>query len=446
MSEEKGPVRPRQVTMAVVMAVVGSLVLVIGLFDTLARMRTPETRKAIDQFLAEAPGNSLGVTTGQVLEVMRAVAFVSGALAAAGLVFAIYVVQRHRGARIGLTAVAGLLVLTVPVAGLMPVFLVVAAVLLWSQPARDWYAGRAPAPATAGASRVFSQSDPGAPRPEQPSPDPYAPGPYGHAPQEQPPAAPAPYGQPQAAPYGQPPYGEPNPGPYGQQPYGQPAQQPVYPPPYAPTPYPSPYGYQHQPTRDPDKRPLTVTIAAVLTWLGAGSMLVLMLVFAAVLASGGGAFVDEFDRAARNSDVTLRSNQVLAVGWVIAVVFIVWSLAAIVLAILAMRRSNPGRIALVVSTVMTALLSLLAIASVLSAVTLILAIATVILLFTGGANDWYARRAGGSFPPSYPNAYSGNPFGSYPPPPQPGPQQPEHPQQPEQQPWPQEPPKRNKPW
>src|SRR6476659_5345627 len=108
MSEQKGPVRPRQVTMAVVMAVIGSLVLVIGLFDTLAQMRSADARDAIDEFLSQAPGNTLGVTTGQVIEVMQTLAFVSGALAAAGLVFAIYVIQRHRGARIGLTVVAGL--------------------------------------------------------------------------------------------------------------------------------------------------------------------------------------------------------------------------------------------------------------------------------------------------------------------------------------------------
>ena len=458
MSEEKGPARPRQVTMAVVMAVIGSLVLVIGLFDTLAQMRSADARDAIDEFLSQAPGNSLDVTTAQVIGVMQALAYVSGALAAAGLVFAIYVIQRHKGARIGLTVVAGLLVLTVPVAGLMPFFLVVAALMLWSQPARDWYAGRVPAPVGASAApvRLMSQADPGAQPPEQPAqPDPYPPAPYGGS-YGQPPAAPAPYGQPG---YGQPGYGQPGYGQgpygepvYGQPPYGQPPAptpygqpQPSYPPPpYTQAPYPaqSPYGYQPQPARDPDKRPLTVTIAAVLTWLGAGSTLLLMLVFVVVLAAGGGSFVDEFDKAARDSDVTLTANQVLAIGWTIAVVFIVWSLAAVVLAILAMRRSNPARIALVVSTVMTALLSLLAIASVLSAVTLILAIATVILLFTGGANDWYARRRGG--PPSYPTAYSGNPFGGYPPPTQQQPQQ--QPEQPVQQPWPQEPPKRNQPW
>src|SRR3712207_5704352 len=105
MSEEQGPGRPRQVTTAAVMAVGGSLVLVLSLFDTLGRLRKPEMRQAVDDFLAQPPGSSLGVDTPQVIDLMRALAFVSGALAAMALVFAVFVLQRHRGARIGFTVV-----------------------------------------------------------------------------------------------------------------------------------------------------------------------------------------------------------------------------------------------------------------------------------------------------------------------------------------------------
>jgi hypothetical protein len=180
---------------------------------------------------------------------------------------------------------------------------------------------------------------------------------------------------------------------------------------------------------------VTVTIAAVLTWVGAGVTATLMLAFVAILAVGGDAFVREFERAAQDTDITLSANQVMAIGWSVAAVFLVWSLAAIVLAVLAFRRSNAARIALVVSSVMAALLSLFGITSGLSAITLILAVATVVLLFTGGANQWYSRRSGqGTLPP--PGAWG---------PPAPGQQATPYPPPPYQPPY-QPPAERPKPW
>ena len=404
MSEEKGPARPRQVTMAVTMAVIGGLVLVLGLFDTLGRLRTPSARESVDEFLGQPPGNTLGFDTGQVIEMLRGLTFVSGALAAMGLVFAIYVMQRHRGARIGFTVVAALLVLTIPVAGLMPFFFAVAALLLWSQPARDWYVGRTPVAAATGGGRAAPLMSHAAepPRPEQTRPDDQPT--YGQG-------YPPPYAQ---APHGQAPYGQ---APYGQAPYGQP--------------YPGqPYGYpvpgSQQSGRDPDKRPLTVTFAAVLTWVGAGCTALLMLAFMLILGAGGESFVEEFDKAARESDVTLTSDQILTVGWVIAATLLLWCLISMVVAVFAFRRSNGARWTLVVSAVMAALFSLLAILSILSAVTLILAVAAAIMLFTGGANEWYSRRSGSSGQP--PHQLPQTPYGGYP-------QQPDY-----------QPPVKNQPW
>jgi hypothetical protein len=365
MSEEQGSARPRQVTMAAVMGVISSILLVLGLFDTLDRLRTPAMREVVDEFLADAPGSSLGLETAQVVDWMRALAFASGALAAMVLVFAIFVLQRHRGARVGFTVVSVLLLLTIPVAGLLPIFLAVAAFLLWSPPARDWYAGRVPV--TAGASPALpslSQHDPRT----------------GSSTRADPWSLPAPDQQPE-----QPVDGS-----------STPPQSPPPPPwaqPYGGRPQYAPPGYGAQSSRDPGKRPTTVTVAALLTWLGAGLTALLMLVFVAVLGAGGDAFVEEFETAARESDVSLSTDDVLAVGWAVAGTLLVWSLVSIVLAVLAFRRSNAARIALVVSAVMTALLSLVAIMSILSVVTLLLAGATVILLFTGGANRWYSSRS-----------------------------------------------------
>ena len=72
-------------------------------------------------------------------------------------------------------------------------------------------------------------------------------------------------------------------------------------------------------------------------------------------------------------------------------VLIVWCLAAVLLAVLVLHRSNVARIMLVVSSAVTALLSLVAIASGVSLVSLAAAVAVIVCLFTGGAGDWFRR-------------------------------------------------------
>ena len=57
-----------------------------------------------------------------------------------------------------------------------------------------------------------------------------------------------------------------------------------------------------------------------------------------------------------------------------------------------LRRSNGARIALVISSAVSAVLSLLAIGSLLSGLWLIASIAVIVLLFTGGAGDWFKNK------------------------------------------------------
>jgi hypothetical protein len=202
----------------------------------------------------------------------------------------------------------------------------------------------------------------------------------------------------------------------------------------------------------------------VLTWIGAGATALLMLMFVLVLVAGADSFIDEFDTAARDSDLTLTREQILAVGWSVAAVFLFWSVASIVLAVLVVRRSNGARIGLAISAGMTVVVSLIAILSGLSAITLLLGIAAGILLFTGGANGWYRNRGSGPAPlaayqPPF-GAPGGGPSGGEPtywPPPSPPPssfptpgsppaegEAPTQPPAPVQSPPP--PPERPKPW
>ena len=200
------------------------------------------------------------------------------------------------------------------------------------------------------------------------------------------PEGPGPDRQHQPPVYGVPPSG---PMPTAPPPYGQ--------APYAPTPHHhNPYGVPSHgnpgfggPLRDPNARPGTVLAAGIVTLISTGLVLLLLVVILFFMLVARADFMDGFGDEAgmSNSDADNWFAGIL----VLLLVFIVWCLAAIVLAILAMRRSNVARIMLVVSSAVTAALSLVAITSGVSIVTLGAAIAVIVCLFTGGAGDWFHR-------------------------------------------------------
>lgn len=211
--------------------------------------------------------------------------------------------------------------------------------------------------------------------PTQPfgTPPPPPANPYGTGPATDPTAAPGPYGAPPAAP------GPPSPTapvePFGAPAYGG----------YAATPYGAT-------TRDPDSRPGTVTAAAIVTIV----LSVIVGLIAAALLVGllvaRDAIVE--DLSAQPDLSSIDGDQLIVGGLLGAGVVLVWCLAAIVLSVLVLRRSQVARVMLVVSSAITVLLSLLTILSVISAVTLIAAAAVIVLLFTGGATQWFAARSG----------------------------------------------------
>ncbi len=229
--------------------------------------------------------------------------------------------------------------------------------------------------------------------------------PYGGEPGEpsrqQPPA----YPPPQQNPYGQPPTSPPTDQPASQpeppasqpeQPFGQPAPQqgygqPQYGQPQYGTPAP-PYGYGNPTGPDPDKRPTTVTIAAVVTMVLSGITLAILVIGTAALGIARDEVVDQLEGEPGLEGID--PSQIVSVLFVVFGAFIVWCLIAIVLAIFAMRRSNGARIGLVVSSALTAALSLLAITSGTSIITLVAAIAVIVCLFAGGASQWYSRKSG----------------------------------------------------
>ncbi len=229
---------------------------------------------------------------------------------------------------------------------------------------------------------------------QQPPPGPqYGQPPYGQG-----------YGQPpHGQGYGQPPHGQgyaqPQPGQGGQG-YGPQYARPVYgQPQYGQPVYGQPQGQQpygaYGSRPDADRRPTTVTAAAWTTWVFAGLTLIGLLLSIAGLVGARDEILAEL---ARNPDVAqfdYSADQLMSVIWVMMIILVIWTVSALVLAWLAFRRSGWARIALVVSSAMAALFTLFgALGSPLLLVVTLAAGATAVLLFVGGANEWYSRRGG----------------------------------------------------
>ena len=196
--------------------------------------------------------------------------------------------------------------------------------------------------------------------------------------------------------------------PYGQQdPYGQQGQ-------------PSPYGQQPSYGAPPvhgDRRPGTVTAAAWITIVFSGLTAVLFGFAGLALLVARDQVITEMERVPEFQDAGIDADA--AVGVLVAFILglVVWAVIALVLAFFVLRRSNVARILMVISSSVVALLSLLGITSGISAITLIASVATIVLLFVGGAGDWFARNGssggypGGGYPP-YGTGYGTDPYGT----------------------------------
>ncbi len=345
--------RPRQVTTAGVVAAIACGLLVASLFDTMAGVRSVETQDSVRSLLERQSG--LGISVADVIVFLRGLVLASGALAAAGVVMAIYTLRRHRAARVGLTIAAVLMLFsTTFVSGLLPVVIAACAAMLWSREARDWFDGtRSGAAAASGGAAA--------------RPDPFARSPL--PPLAEPTASPSPTGVDLAGPdlYASPP-----------EPWSMPP-----------------------PAVTGDRRPRTVTVAACLTVVFSALALLVfgLLVTAMVLDHDG--LVSALQQEASVSALNLSGQEILSVLWVLSAVCISWSLAAIALAVLTVRGVGIARVALAVSAGLAGLAGFIAIP--VGWLHAAAAVATAVLLFTGGANEWFAgrRRSGeSSGPPS----------------------------------------------
>lgn len=341
--------RPPQVTVAGWVTMLGSVFLVLGMFDQIASLRSIDSRERIVESLGQPPLEGLGLDLDGALSVLHTVFVVAGALGAAACVLGWFVLQRHKQARLALSVVAVPLFFSGFLSGSIAAsFVAVSAMLLWSGPARDWFAGR-----------------------------PVRKPPLLMASQSRPPMGP-PVGPPDATHRVSAPHLPPTP-------TGVASSTP---PPYAgfgaPRP-PAPYAVA-------GARPPALVAAAVITWLSSAAVLVVFGLSLVVVLADASAVREVMEQQPRLEELGLSVAEVRQVFVGMALLFVGWALTAAFLALLVMLRVAWARPLLITSAIVSGLLSFVMAAAIIPVITAVAGMVAAYLLLRPEVGQWVNRR------------------------------------------------------
>ena len=340
MSSEPGP-RPRQVTVGGWVVAIASVVLVVTVFDTMANLHSVDTRDRLTKALTTGSLKDLGISVDDAISVIRAGLFVAGVGATVTGILGIFVLQRHTSARIVLTLAAVPVVLTAPVAGgFLAVMIGAATGLLWTRPARDWFAGR-PVTQPGPVSGESRWTPPPAPVPPMPPP-PATPG-WG-----QPPSGPAVLAAPVPA-------------------------------------YPSASWPQQS------RVPTPVRVACILTWVFSLLTAGLYVLLIAFIAVDRGKVIDRLRENATIQDSSFSDSELIGVLVALSALVILWCLAASFVAVLTWRRHAWAWVLLLVSVGAASFVALLGFPY--SLPNLAACITAFVLLLRPAVRAWF-RQAG----------------------------------------------------
>jgi hypothetical protein len=380
--------RPRQVTLASVIAGLGASLVLVNIFAVMSDWGSASVREQVEDALDDGPFGPADVSVDTALSMLRIMLMIVAAGCVAAVVFAVYTARRHRAARIGLTVLAGawaLMSLALGLAGvLLSVIAVGCVVLLWSAEARTWFAtstpprvavtgqppNTPPSDATSAKGMPTVMSTPSSPdEPDQPTTS----GDQGGQETSEPPSEGSPERPstpPPPPPAGYTGYGPPPPPPPGSYPsYGSYAPPPPSPSPVVPT-----------------KRPGTLTAAGVMTIVMSGIALLAMGVTAIWYLADRSSLEEnnDIEDMASNAEVDVQ-DLVTAIG-VISNIAALLSALAIVLGIMLLRNKRV-RIPLVVLSGIAIVMSLLAFP--IGLLWVIAEILVIVFLFVGGASAWF---------------------------------------------------------
>lgn len=334
MTAPTRPPRPRQVTLAAWLIMLGSVFVVLTVFERVTGLHSLESQESVRKFLAEPPGSDLGLGMQGVLDILHVVALVAGACAAAAAVLGFYVLQGSRGARVALALLAlPLFVGGLVAGGFMSSVVVAASVMLWFQPARDWFNGVTREPLRTETAATTAATGP------RPFPG------FG--------SGPTPGGQVPTAP-----------------------------------------GESANTSTVPAARPSAVVWACALTWVFATLAVAVMASSIAVLAANPDLVFDELRK--QNPELVrqgLSDDLIVRITYVIGGVVIVWSLLAILFSALTYHRVPWARVALVVSASGSAGLCLVGtLGQVVLVLPLAASVVTLSLLVRPDVRAWFNAR------------------------------------------------------
>ncbi len=404
--------------MAVGFVIGGSVFLMLTVFDSLTTLDSIQTRDEITRMLNSPTGEGLGITMSQALASMRVGLMVAGACAAATAVLGVYVLKPNRGARLALSILAVPILLTAPLTGGITGALVVVAILmLWTGPARDWFAGRPvrelpvrgnpDKPANQGTWETTMPRD--ADRLHQPDQTPED----GHADEtaDGPADGPAEGDAPEARPT--PPASQLTTSGSSTQPgattgFGT-RSAPVADPPPATWPTsttPGPMTPDQMATwsADPSAVPVPVKIACALTWVFSGLVALTYTGVLVALVVVQDQIVDYVVDSPEWKQANLPQDLLVPALWIAVLMFLVWALGACVLAWFTWRRHNWARWLLAASAAGAFVVGLLAFPA--GLLHQLAAALTIVGLFLSNSRAWFEQGA--------PNTWQGPPPGSPP--------------------------------
>lgn len=286
---------------------VGSVLVVLTVWDRLGTLRSLETRDAIAEGLQDPPFSGTGLDVEGVITILHTASMVTAGCAAAMAILGWHVLQRNVQARLVLTILAvPLFVSGLASGGFLSSLVAAAVVVLWMQPARQWYA-------TGSWTMPSRESRAATPPAQQPTPPqtPWQPGPQApeqrHEPQPVAQGAPS---RPFAAPY--------------------PDQAPAL-------------------AKPPAQRPGALVVGAVLTFVFAGLTALLALLSVLLVVLSPGLVMDELERQSPDLlEQGVTQSAIVTSTAITGSVTILWSVLAMVLAGFALAGSEKARRALVV--------------------------------------------------------------------------------------------------
>jgi hypothetical protein len=363
------PARPPQVTVASGIVIVGSLFVVLQMWDRVAGLHSLDTRTTLTSYLAGSRLGDAGVDVSELTTVVRIAAMAAAGCATATLVLGWQVTRRSRGARSALSVLAGVLL----VAGLVSDWFVesvagtfwacgvgAAVMTLWLGPAGAWFSDT-PSPRDLRERTVGGPTDRRPPRSAPPAVTP-------PPPRLDVPTPPRPSVQP-------------------------PPMQQAWPPTAWPPPRTSAYAASGRP-RASAPRPPALLVACIVTWCCTAFAALILVVAIVTLAQDARPVLDEaYRQNPQLSEQGFSEHELLVMLYAVIGLLLAGSMAAAAFAVVLFRGRRWGWYALLVAAGASTLFFLVGtLGSPVGLLPVIASLVTIACLVRPEVRGWAVRR------------------------------------------------------